>query len=95
MVFRHYRAVVTPNAAAKFWNLTSIDSRERGGASPMSPVQVVIDTDVLVSAWRSRNGCSYRLISSFIAGDDRWQWNVSTAALLEYEEVLRREGFRS
>jgi predicted nucleic acid-binding protein len=59
----------------------------------MSPVQVVIDTNVLVSAWRSPNGCSYRLIASFIAGDDRWQWNVSTAALLEYEEVLRREGF--
>ena len=59
----------------------------------MSPVQVVIDTNVLVSAWRSRNGCSYRLIASFIAGDDRWQWNISTAALLEYEEVLRREGF--
>ena len=59
----------------------------------MSPVQVVVDTNVLVSAWRSRNGCSYRLIASFIAGDDRWQWNISTAELLEYEEVLRREGF--
>ena len=28
-----------------------------------------------------------------VAGDDRWQWNISTALLLEYEEVLRREGF--
>lgn len=59
----------------------------------MSPIQAVIDTNVLVAAWRSRNGCSFRLLSYFIAGDDRWQWNISTAMLLEYEEVLQREGF--
>jgi putative PIN family toxin of toxin-antitoxin system len=59
----------------------------------MTPVQAVIDTNVLVAAWRSRNGCSFQLISSFITGDDRWQWNISTAMLLEYEEVLLREGF--
>jgi putative PIN family toxin of toxin-antitoxin system len=61
----------------------------------MTPVQVVIDTNVLVSAWRSRNGSSFRLVESFISGDGRWEWNVSTAMLLEYEEVLLREGFDS
>jgi predicted nucleic acid-binding protein len=54
----------------------------------MNPIQAVIDTNVLVAAWRSMNGASYRLIASFIEGDDRWQWNISTAALFEYEEVL-------
>lgn len=59
----------------------------------MNPIQAVIDTNVLVAAWRSRNGAAYRLIASFIEGDDRWQWNVSTAALFEYEEILTSQGF--
>jgi putative PIN family toxin of toxin-antitoxin system len=61
----------------------------------MNPIQAVIDTNVLVAAWRSMNGASYRLIASFIEGDDRWQWNISTAALFEYEEVLTAQGFNS
>jgi predicted nucleic acid-binding protein len=59
----------------------------------MIPIQAVIDTNVLLSAWRSRNGSSFRLVESFIQGERRWEWNVSTAMLLEYEEVLLREGF--
>ena len=59
----------------------------------MIPVQAVIDTNVLVAAWQSRNGASFRLVESFINDDDRWEWNVSTAILMEYEEVLVRRGF--
>jgi predicted nucleic acid-binding protein len=31
------------------------------------------------------------LLRLFAAGDARWQWNISTALLLEYEAVLKRE----
>ena len=54
----------------------------------MSPIQIVIDTNVLVSAFRSRNDASHRLIAAI--GDPRWEINVSTTLLLEYEAVLRR-----
>ncbi|MEO6391142.1 MAG: putative toxin-antitoxin system toxin component, PIN family [Pyrinomonadaceae bacterium] len=50
--------------------------------------RVVIDTNVLVSALRSKNGASYRLLS--LVGDARWQVNLSVALVFEYEEVLKR-----
>jgi putative PIN family toxin of toxin-antitoxin system len=52
----------------------------------MPPLQIVIDTNVIVCAFRSRRGPSFRLLSTL--GDPRWQANVSTALLLEYEEKL-------
>lgn len=58
------------------------------------PVQLVIDTNVLVAAARSDGGASFELLRLFAAGDSRWQWNVSTALLLEYEAVLKREQHR-
>jgi putative PIN family toxin of toxin-antitoxin system len=57
-------------------------------------VQVVIDTNVLVAAARSNAGASFELVRLFAAGDARWQWNISTALLLEYEAVLKREQHR-
>ncbi len=50
--------------------------------------QVVIDTNVLLAALRSKRGASYRLLS--LVGDDRWQLNLSVPLLLEYEDVLKR-----
>ena len=58
------------------------------------PFQVVIDTSVMVAAARSRSGASFELLRLFDAGDDRWEWNVSTALLVEYEAVLKREQHR-
>ena len=52
----------------------------------MPPLQVVIDTNVLLCALRSRRGPSFRLFSTL--GDPRWQANISTALMLEYEEKL-------
>jgi len=52
----------------------------------MPPLQIVIDTNVIISALHSRRGPSFRLLSTL--GDPRWQANVSTALLLEYEEKL-------
>lgn len=52
-------------------------------------LQVVIDTNVLVAALRSRRGASFQLLSTL--GRSTWQPNLSTALLLEYEAVLKRE----
>src|SRR5206468_2493346 len=49
----------------------------------------VLDTNVLVSALRSRRGASFELLR--LLTDERWRLHLSTALLLEYEEVARRE----
>jgi putative PIN family toxin of toxin-antitoxin system len=53
------------------------------------PLQLVIDTNVLIAGLRSRRGAAFRLLS--ILNDARWQINLSVALVLEYEEVLKRE----
>ncbi|MGE0883198.1 MAG: putative toxin-antitoxin system toxin component, PIN family [Blastocatellales bacterium] len=54
------------------------------------PLQIVVDTNVLVSGLRSQRGAAHKLLR--MLNDPRWQINVSTALLLEYEEVLKRAG---
>jgi putative PIN family toxin of toxin-antitoxin system len=54
--------------------------------------RVVIDTNVLVSALRSRRGAAFRLIG--LLGDPRWRPIISVALILEYEEVAKREAGR-
>ncbi len=46
---------------------------------------------MLVAAARARLGASFHLLNLFAATDTRWEWNISTALLLEYEVVLKRE----
>ena len=60
----------------------------------MKKYHIIIDTNVLVSALRSKQGASYRLLELLWNGDRRWQINVSTALVLEYEAVLKREVHR-
>jgi len=55
----------------------------------MNPHEVVLDTNVLIAALRSRRGASFELMR--LVGDERWRLHLSTALLLEYEEVARRE----
>jgi len=55
----------------------------------MKPLDVVMDTSVLIAALRSSRGASFELLR--LVGDPRWQLHLSTALLLEYEEVARRE----
>lgn len=55
----------------------------------MKPLQAVLDTNVLVAALRSRRGASFELLR--LVADGRWQLHLSTALLLEYEEIARRE----
>jgi len=54
----------------------------------MGPYQVVIDTNVFVSALRSRRGASFRLLT--LLGDERFQTNVSVPLVLEYEAAASR-----
>jgi len=58
------------------------------------PFQTVIDTNVLVAVARSNSGASFEILRLFAAADARWQWNISTALMLEYEAVLKREQHR-
>ena len=51
-------------------------------------MRIVLDTCVIVAAFRSRRGASRRLIDLFDLG--LYEILLSTALLLEYEEVLTR-----
>jgi predicted nucleic acid-binding protein len=50
--------------------------------------QIILDTNILVAAFRSRRGAANLLLDKL--NDSSWQVNVSTALLLEYEDVLKR-----
>jgi putative PIN family toxin of toxin-antitoxin system len=54
-----------------------------------NPYQLVLDTNVLFTGLRSNRGASYKLLT--ILNDRRWQLNVSTTLVFEYEEILKRE----
>jgi putative PIN family toxin of toxin-antitoxin system len=51
-------------------------------------IEVVLDTNVLVAAFRSSLGASYRLLQTL--EKRRWRPVVSPALALEYEAVLKR-----
>ena len=55
-------------------------------------IQIVADTNILVAAFRSRNGVSNFFLSKL--KDERWRVNVSTPLLLEDEDVLKRPEMR-
>jgi putative PIN family toxin of toxin-antitoxin system len=51
--------------------------------------QIVIDTNVIIAAQRSRRGASAKLMS--LIGTGRFDIHVSVPLVLEYEEVLLRQ----
>ena len=51
--------------------------------------QVVLDTNVLVAALRSKLGASHHLLQ--LMGDARWRPNVTVPVVLEYESILKRD----
>jgi len=51
-------------------------------------MRVVLDTSVLVAAWRSRNGASFALIERLVGNE--FEIAVSVPLVLEYEAVLLR-----
>ena len=50
--------------------------------------EIVIDTNVLIAALRSRRGASYKLLT--LIGSGRFEINVSVPLILEYETVAKR-----
>lgn len=50
--------------------------------------KIVIDTNVLVAAFRSKRGAANRLM--MVLDDPRFEVAISTPLLFEYEEVLKR-----
>lgn len=55
----------------------------------MPILRAVMDTNVVLSAARSRRGASSALLEELRQG--RWRLVLSNTLLLEYEEVLKRE----
>ncbi len=53
----------------------------------MEVPDIVLDTNVLVSALRSRRGASFRLLS--LVGTGRFTLHVSVPLVLEYESALK------
>jgi predicted nucleic acid-binding protein len=56
----------------------------------MKRYRVILDTNVIVAALRSRKGASYRLLMTL--GHPRWQSVVTPALMYEYEDAARRPG---
>jgi len=54
----------------------------------MSKRQIVLDTNVLVAALRSRRGASYQLLRQ--VGSGRFVLNLSVPLVLEYEDAAKR-----
>jgi putative PIN family toxin of toxin-antitoxin system len=64
---------------------------EAGGIAYNTSVRkrrVVLDTNVVVAALRSRQGASFKLLS--LLEEDRFEVALSVPLLLEYEDVLTR-----
>ena len=51
-------------------------------------VAIVIDTCVFISALRSRNGASFKLLS--LIDESKFEFNLSVSLVLEYEAVAKR-----
>jgi putative PIN family toxin of toxin-antitoxin system len=51
--------------------------------------QIVIDTNIIYSALRSRRGASYRLLS--LLDSPKFETNLSVPLVIEYEDVLLRK----
>jgi len=55
----------------------------------MATPRIVLDTNILISAQRSRRGASGKLLS--LVGTGRFEIYLSVALALEYEDVLMRK----
>lgn len=54
----------------------------------MARLRVVLDTNVVIAAMRSRRGASFRVLS--LIGDPRFEIAISVPLVLEYESVAFR-----
>jgi putative PIN family toxin of toxin-antitoxin system len=58
------------------------------------PIQIVIDTNVFVSALRSKRGASYKLLS-MVGESSKFEINLSVPLVLEYEDAAYRSAIVS
>jgi len=54
-------------------------------------MEIVLDTNVLLAGLRSSRGASHRLLQIIRNGGTCFNYHLSTAVVLEYEEILMRE----
>ena len=54
----------------------------------MKKLEIVIDTNILITGLRSRRGASFKLLSTI--GQDKFNMNISVPLLLEYETVAKK-----
>ena len=57
------------------------------------PLQIVLDTNVLVAGLRSRQGASFQLLSRLTSG--QFELYLTVPLAMEYEDVLHRPGLLS
>ena len=55
----------------------------------MTAIDIVLDTNVIIAAQRSRRGASAKLMT--LIGTGRFNIHLSVPLVLEYEEVLQRQ----
>ena len=82
------RSIIT---LAAFSVLPEFDIDSRYGIvynTNMVKLQVVLDTNVIISALRSQQGASYKLL--MLVGRADFEINLSVPLLLEYEDVTKR-----
>ena len=53
-------------------------------------IQIVIDTNVFVSALRSKSGASFKLLA-LVGASEHFEINFSVPLVLEYEDVANRQ----
>ena len=51
--------------------------------------RIIIDTNVLISALRSRNGASFKIVS--MIGTEKFELCISVPLIFEYESVAKRD----
>lgn len=54
----------------------------------MEKLEIVIDTNILITGLRSRRGASFKLLSTI--GQNKFNINISVPLLLEYEAVAKK-----
>ena len=55
----------------------------------MNQLQIVLDTNVIYSALRSKRGASYKLLS--LLDSHKFEINLSVPLVIEYEDVFKRK----
>lgn len=55
----------------------------------MSIPDIVLDTNVIIPALRSRKGASYKVLSP--VGTEKFEIHISVPLVLEYEDVIQRQ----